>query len=587
MNRGSFELSRIVKSEKSGSPKREEILHLQLTPTGKISHAKTRVYTQRYRKAWEQMPDFKGWLTAVPDQPTRAYCTYCKKNLHAHRLSLLKHTCTMKHQRGAMVHQKEAMAKDETAKVKNSTAKVRLQKKLSRQVYEHGRNFKIEEATTEDDDEDIEYVIERLDDDLEMTELDPKNMDTEVEHEEAEENENQSVPKKMKMEVEENSRPDALAEAMAHVHGEFLDENGDPINVELEMVVESADPCAEEVESRVVSARSNRNNGDGDDMTVESLTVNNDPTHYVHDQSKENDHDTENPNNDPIGNISSSKSSLAGEWSDVESDESEHPDIGYVHNSPTTSPPTLHVRKECVTKPSTGLTISESAASITSGTAVPLSKKTVTLTPGGKTVILDTSAATSYAAGSRYVISTAKGQASAVVVGDKKKRVPEPVEQNKIGQHQQNSAPSTPPTCSVSGGTQTGPKKHIILKPVTPLVQTKKPCISTHVLDTSKGLPVGGLQISLYKLMDGRWTFVNESNTSVDGRCADLVDISKYSFTAGRYKLHFDVDKYFTLRRIETMYPFIEIVFDVKNPTEHYHVPLLMSPFGYTTYRGT
>ncbi|XP_046734477.1 uncharacterized protein LOC124404416 [Diprion similis] len=580
MNRGSFELSRIVKNEKPGSGQTEDILHLQLTPTGKISHAKTRVYTQRYRKAWELMPDFEGWLTAVPDQPTRAYCTYCKKNLHAHRLSLLKHTCTMKHQRGAMVYQKEAMAKDGTAKLKNSASRVRLQKKHSRQAYEHDREFKVEEEKTEDDDDDIEYVIERLDDDLEMTELDPKNTDTEVDHGEADEDEKQLPPKKMKMEAQDNSRPDALAEAMAHVHGEFLDENGEPINVELEMVVESTDPCAEEIESRIISARSNRNHRDGDDMTVEPLAGNNDSTDYVHDQNKENDHDAENPHNDHLENISSSKSSLAGDWSDVESDESEQ-------NLATTSPPALSVRKECMTKSSAAVTISESGASVSSGTAMPPSKKTVTLTPGVKTVILDTSTSTSYAAGSRYVISTAKGQASAVVVGDKKKRATDSVGQIKIGEQQQNSAPSTPATSSVSGGTQTGPKKHIILKPVTPLVQTKKPCISTHVLDTSKGLPVGGLQISLYKLMDGRWTFVNESNTSVDGRCADLVDISKYSFTAGRYKLHFDVDKYFTLRRIDTMYPFIEIVFDVKNPTEHYHVPLLISPFGYTTYRGT
>lgn len=77
------------------------------------------------------------------------------------------------------------------------------------------------------------------------------------------------------------------------------------------------------------------------------------------------------------------------------------------------------------------------------------------------------------------------------------------------------------------------------------------------------------------------------STTTADGRCADLIDTANHTFTAGRYKLHFDVDKYFILRRIETMYPFIEIVFDVKNPAEHYHVPLLLSPFGYTTYRGS
>lgn len=66
----------------------------------------------------------------------------------------------------------------------------------------------------------------------------------------------------------------------------------------------------------------------------------------------------------------------------------------------------------------------------------------------------------------------------------------------------------------------------------------------------------------------------------------DLVGNAKSSFTPGRYKMHFDVDKYFSMKRIESMFPFIEIVFDVKNPTGVYHIPILLSPFGYTTYRG-
>jgi hypothetical protein len=61
-------------------------------------------YKQTYRPAWEQMPDFKGWLRGVVGEPTRAYCTYCQKTLHAHRLSLLKHTCTIRHQKAAQIH---------------------------------------------------------------------------------------------------------------------------------------------------------------------------------------------------------------------------------------------------------------------------------------------------------------------------------------------------------------------------------------------------------------------------------------------------------------------------------------------------
>ncbi|KAJ9575847.1 hypothetical protein L9F63_007305 [Diploptera punctata] len=115
--------------------------------------------------------------------------------------------------------------------------------------------------------------------------------------------------------------------------------------------------------------------------------------------------------------------------------------------------------------------------------------------------------------------------------------------------------------------------------------QPPKGPLSTHVLDTAKGNPIGGLQVSLYKLVDGRWTPISEGMTNPDGRYANF--IQRADFTAGRYKLHFDVDRYFALRKLESLYPFIEIVFDVKSPQDHYHVPLLLSPFGYTTYRGT
>ncbi|KAK3932186.1 5-hydroxyisourate hydrolase [Frankliniella fusca] len=109
--------------------------------------------------------------------------------------------------------------------------------------------------------------------------------------------------------------------------------------------------------------------------------------------------------------------------------------------------------------------------------------------------------------------------------------------------------------------------------------------LSTHVLDTSKGQPVGQLPVSLYRLVDSRWTLVNESVTNQDGRCSNL--IQREEFVAGRYKLHFDTDRYFQLDRKETLYPFVEIAFDVHAPLEHYHIPLLLSAFGYSTYRGS
>lgn len=113
----------------------------------------------------------------------------------------------------------------------------------------------------------------------------------------------------------------------------------------------------------------------------------------------------------------------------------------------------------------------------------------------------------------------------------------------------------------------------------------QQPPISTHVFDTAKGMPVTGLQVSLYKLIDGKWTHLSEMLTNPVGRCEDLINRS--DLKPGRFKLHFDVDRYFSLRNQDTIFPFIEVVFDVRSPHDHYHIPLLLSPYGYTTFRGS
>ncbi|XP_039286616.1 uncharacterized protein LOC111063252 isoform X5 [Nilaparvata lugens] len=88
------------------------------------------------------------------------------------------------------------------------------------------------------------------------------------------------------------------------------------------------------------------------------------------------------------------------------------------------------------------------------------------------------------------------------------------------------------------------------------LARPDKPPISTHVLDTTRGLPVSGIQVSLYQLIDGRWTLLNDSCTNLDGRCADLID--RESVKPGRYRLHFDTHQYFELRGLDCLFPFIE-----------------------------
>uniref|UniRef100_A0A1B6E0C5 hydroxyisourate hydrolase n=2 Tax=Clastoptera arizonana TaxID=38151 RepID=A0A1B6E0C5_9HEMI len=112
-------------------------------------------------------------------------------------------------------------------------------------------------------------------------------------------------------------------------------------------------------------------------------------------------------------------------------------------------------------------------------------------------------------------------------------------------------------------------------------VQDSSP-VTVSVFDTAKGTPCPSLQLSLYKLIDGKWTHCCDSFTNPVGRCEHL--ISTANLTPGRFKLHFDVHRYYELRNQDTAFPFVEIAFDVRSSTENYHISLLLSPYGYTTY---
>lgn len=73
--------------------------------------------------------------------------------------------------------------------------------------------------------------------------------------------------------------------------------------------------------------------------------------------------------------------------------------------------------------------------------------------------------------------------------------------------------------------------------------------------------------------------------TNANGVCDDFA--VRRNISSGRYKLHYDVEKYYNVRKIATIYPFIEIVFDIKNPNSTYHTPLYLSPFSYSTFKDT
>jgi 5-hydroxyisourate hydrolase len=109
--------------------------------------------------------------------------------------------------------------------------------------------------------------------------------------------------------------------------------------------------------------------------------------------------------------------------------------------------------------------------------------------------------------------------------------------------------------------------------------------LTTHVLDTTKGRPAAGIHILLYHLKKGKWIEAAKGTTDNDGRISNLLK-KGVALELGTYKLRFETQSYFTKLAVQTFYPCVEIVFQVTS-AEHYHVPLLLNPFGYSTYRGS
>ena len=110
--------------------------------------------------------------------------------------------------------------------------------------------------------------------------------------------------------------------------------------------------------------------------------------------------------------------------------------------------------------------------------------------------------------------------------------------------------------------------------------------ITSHVLDTALGRPAENLGVRLeFCDVDGAWQLLAERVTDQQGRVRDF--LPEGALAAGIYRLVFDTQGYFAAGLRTTFYPRIEIVFRIAAPEEHYHVPLLLSPFGYSTYRGS
>jgi len=131
-------------------------------------------------------------------------------------------------------------------------------------------------------------------------------------------------------------------------------------------------------------------------------------------------------------------------------------------------------------------------------------------------------------------------------------------------------------------------------------VASKSP-ITCHVLDSSIGKPAQGVKVQLLapsiqgtesptpSHAGGAWVGMGTSVTNADGRCLDLLPPGPDSppLQRGTYQIVFETEGYFERTGRKSFYPFVQITFTIEDPSEHYHVPLLISPFSYTTYRGS
>jgi 5-hydroxyisourate hydrolase len=110
--------------------------------------------------------------------------------------------------------------------------------------------------------------------------------------------------------------------------------------------------------------------------------------------------------------------------------------------------------------------------------------------------------------------------------------------------------------------------------------------ITTHVLDTARGRPAAGVPVTLEVRAGDGWRELGRGATDEDGRARGLLP-GETALVPGTYRLTFATGVYFRELETEGFYPEAAIVFDVRDAAQHYHVPLLLSPYGYSTYRGS
>jgi len=108
--------------------------------------------------------------------------------------------------------------------------------------------------------------------------------------------------------------------------------------------------------------------------------------------------------------------------------------------------------------------------------------------------------------------------------------------------------------------------------------------ITTHVLDTARGRPAAGMEVRLERRVSGSWQPAGSGRTDADGRAKELLTGPRET---GTWRISFEVGAWHAAQGVEGFYPTVEITFTVRDAAQHHHVPLLISPWGYSTYRGS
>ncbi|EAJ2932288.1 hydroxyisourate hydrolase [Campylobacter coli] len=113
--------------------------------------------------------------------------------------------------------------------------------------------------------------------------------------------------------------------------------------------------------------------------------------------------------------------------------------------------------------------------------------------------------------------------------------------------------------------------------------------LSTHILDINSGQPASNVKVELYNLDQNRqWVKISEKFTKKNSRIADFLPYEKTENRSfGVYKLKFYTKDYYISHKVDSFYPFVEVSFELLKDQKHYHIPITLSPFGYSTYRGS